>query len=397
MMIYNEIATTLPRVFLDKTLCIIYFCSPKRTDNMKRIRMLIISIAALFVFINNSHAAIMSSGDSIVKHRIDPFHFDSNVWVTHNDSIHERDERDGLMFKILAENTVEFADYRNDTIRFDSLVIPEKVSINNRQYDVVGIGGNCLSRDYHDLMLRAYNPDTVNSYFGPSYLYIPSSVRYISDGAFCDCVNLKTVILNEGLDSIGYAFWGCGLTEVHIPSSVRHIQEMGAFENCMSLKKITVRADNQVYDSRKGCNAIIKTRKDYMFITCQGTKIPDDVKRIKITNNVPKVRLGRKSQCEKLHVSTYTPKSISTRRSNALKSLGISFNSEQKAIKIRKVTLPAGLEYFSESRIDPDRIKGRMMKKSGKFNTDENYAETRSYIPEAKLLQIRIERTKRIR
>ena len=205
---------------------------------MKRIRMLIISIAALFVFINNSHAAIMSSGDSIVKHRIDPFHFDSNVWVTHNDSIHERDERDGLMFKILAENTVEFADYRNDTIRFDSLVIPEHVYIHNKQYDVVGIGEGCLSRSYHDLMLRAYNPDTIKSYFGPSYLYIPSSVRYISDGAFCDCVNLKTVILNEGLDSIGYAFWGCGITTLHIPSSVRHILEMGAFENCMSLKEI---------------------------------------------------------------------------------------------------------------------------------------------------------------
>ncbi len=364
---------------------------------MKRIRMLIISIAALFVFINNSHAAIMSSGDSIVKHRIDPFHFDSNVWVTHNDSIRERDEHDGLMFRILTENTVEFADYRNDTIRFDSLIIPEHVYIHNKQYDVVGIGEGCLSRSYHDLMLRAYNPDTIKSYFGPSYLYIPSSVRYISDGAFCDCVNLKTVILNEGLDSIGYAFWGCGMTAVHIPSSVRHIQEMGAFENCMSLKEITVSADNQVYDSRKGCNAIIETGKDYMFITCQGTKIHDDVKRIKITNNVPKVRLGRKSQCEKLHVSTYTPKSISTRRSNALKSLGISFNSEQDAIKIRKVTLPTGLDYLSVSRIDPDRIRGGMMKKSGKFNTDENYVETRSYIPEAKLLQIRIERTKRIR
>ena len=335
----------------------------------------------------------IESSDSIEKNNIDPFHYYRYDSVFQSDSIRERDEHDGLMFRILTENTVEFADYRNDTIRFDSLIIPEHVYIHNKQYDVVGIGEGCLSRSYHDLMLRAYNPDTIKSYFGPSYLYIPSSVRYISDGAFCDCVNLKTVILNEGLDSIGYAFWGCGMTAVHIPSSVRHIQEMGAFENCMSLKEITVSADNQVYDSRKGCNAIIETGKDYMFITCQGTKIHDDVKRIKITNNVPKVRLGRKSQCEKLHVSTYTPKSISTRRSNALKSLGISFNSEQKAIKIRKVTLPAGLEYFSASRIDPDRIKGRMMKKSGLFQMNERYTETRSYNPEAKILQIKIERT----
>jgi len=333
-----------------------------------------------------------ASGDSIVKHTIDPFHFEKGIYVNSSDSIFERDERDGLMFKILTENTVEFADYRNDTLRYDRLVIPERVSIKNRQYDVVGIGEGCLSRNYHDLMLRAYNPDTAISYFGPSYLFIPSSVRYISDGAFCDCVNLKTVILNEGLDSIGYAFWGCGITDIHIPSSVRHIEEMGAFENCMSLKEITVGADNPVYDSRGGCNAIIDTKKEYMFITCQGTEFPDDVKRIKITNNVSKVKIGRKSQCKSLHVNTYTPKTINTRRSNALKRLRISFNGEPKAIKIKRVTLPPGLDYLSEARIDRGRIKGRMMKKSGLFNMDERYTETRSYNPDAQLLIISIER-----
>lgn len=333
-----------------------------------------------------------ASGDSIVKHTIDPFHFEKGIYVISSDSIFERDEHDGLMFRILSEKEVEFADYRNDTIRFDRLVIPERVSIKDRQYDVVGIGEGCLSRNYHDLMLRAYNPDTVISYFGPSYLYLPSSVRYISDGAFCDCVNLKTVILNEGLDSIGYAFWGCGITDIHMPSSVRHIEEMGAFENCMSLKNITVSADNPVYDSRGGCNAVIDTKKEYMFITCQGTEFPDDVKRIKITNNVPKVKLGSKSLCKSLHVNTYTPKTINTRRSNALKRLGISFNSESKAIKIKRVTLPPCLDYLSESRIDPDRIKGRIMKKSGLFSMDERYTETRSYNPDAQLLIISIER-----
>ena len=102
-----------------------------------------------------------ASGDSIVKHTIDPFHFEKGIYVISSDSIFERDEHDGLMFRILSEKEVEFADYRNDTIRFDRLVIPERVSIKDRQYDVVGIGEGCLSRNYHDLMLRAYNPDTV--------------------------------------------------------------------------------------------------------------------------------------------------------------------------------------------------------------------------------------------
>ncbi len=350
------------------------------------------SFILIYLLMNFGPLIANNMNDSIIKHNIDPFHFENKTIVIHSDSIFEYYDCNGLMFRILTQSTVEFADYRNDTIRFDSLIIPEHVYIHNRQYDVVGIGQGCLSRNYHDLMLRAYNSDTAISYFGPSFLYIPPSVKYISDGAFCDCVNLKTVILNEGLDSIGYAFWGCGITDIHIPSSVRHIEEMGAFENCMYLKEITVSADNPVYDSRGGCNAVIYTKKEYMFITCQGTEFPDDVNRIKITNNVPKVKLGRKSQCKNLHVNTYTPKTINTRRSNALKSLRISFNSESKAIKIKRVTLPPGLDYFSESKIDPDKIKGRMMKKSGLFSIDERYTETRSYNPDAKLLQINIER-----
>lgn len=337
------------------------------------------------------HANVMC--DSIINHIINPLNFDKVVYVINGDSILECDEQNGLMFKILSKKGVEFAGYRNDTIRLDSLFIPEHVQIKNRQYEVVGISEHCLSRDYYDLMLRVYNADTVMSFFGPSYLYIPSSVKYISDGAFCGCINLKTVVLNEGLDSIAYAFWGCGINEIQIPSSVKYIREMGAFENCMSLKKITVNADNPVYDSRGGCNAIIETKKDYMFITCQGTEFPDDIKTIKITNNVSKVKLGRKSKCENLHINTYTPKTINTRRSNALKYLGISFNGESEEIKIKRVTLPPGLEFFSGVRIKPDKVKGRMMKKSGSFQMDERYTETRSYSPDAEMLQIQIERT----
>lgn len=53
-----------------------------------------------------------------MTHKIAPFHYDRLTGVIHNDSIHERNEHDGLMFRIISENEVEFADYRNDTIRF---------------------------------------------------------------------------------------------------------------------------------------------------------------------------------------------------------------------------------------------------------------------------------------
>lgn len=92
-------------------------------------------------------------GDSITKEFVDPFHINSGVRVISNDSIFESDEHYGLMFKILTDNTVEFTDYRNNSIRYDSLVIPEHVFVNAKQYTVVGIGEGCMSRSYYTLIL----------------------------------------------------------------------------------------------------------------------------------------------------------------------------------------------------------------------------------------------------
>ena len=358
---------------------------------MNRCYFIIFFMAAFSALPRNSFAFASCSGDSIVEHSIDPFHFDSNVWGTHNGSIHERDEHDGLMFKILTDNTAEFVNYRDDSIiRIDSLIIPDYVSINAKHYKVVSIAEGALSRDYANLMGVPYYSDPDMSYFGPSFLFIPATVSYISPLAFAGDMNLKTVILSEGLDSIGEnAFWGSGITSLHIPSTVKLIKH-GAFEDCMSLKSITVDQENKTYDSRGDCNAIIESKKDYMSLTCINTKYVDGVKRIHITNNVSRVKLDKKSQCEGMTISTYTPKIINVRRCSLLKRLTITFNHESQ---IQKVLLPDSLEYLLTSRIDPDRIKGRIMKKSGLFQKDENYAETRSYNPEAKFLQIKIERT----
>lgn len=70
-------------------------------------------------------------------------------------------------------------------------------------------------------------------------LILPQSVKTISNGAFSMCQNLETVVLNEGLVSIGdWAFQGANkLTELIIPKTVENVTEL-AFTFCSNLEKL---------------------------------------------------------------------------------------------------------------------------------------------------------------
>ena len=73
------------------------------------------------------------------------------------------------------------------------------------------------------------------------------SVESICDYAFSQCSALKTIsFMNElKLKTIGkYAFQGCSkLSQLSVPSSVTSIQE-GAFENCISLRFISLKSND---------------------------------------------------------------------------------------------------------------------------------------------------------
>ena len=90
---------------------------------------------------------------------------------------------------------------------------------------------------------------------GMTSITIPESVVNIGDGAFANCQNL---------------------TSINIPANVISI---GAYltVNCECLKSITVAVENSVYDSREGCNAIIKTNSNTLIAGCAATVIPTGV------------------------------------------------------------------------------------------------------------------------
>jgi len=95
---------------------------------------------------------------------------------------------------------------------------------------------------------------------------IPSTVWY-------NGTEYTVVKLNE-------AFYYCEeLTSVTIPKTVVDI-DVTSFEKCRNLASIQVQQGNPEYDSRNGCNAIIKSSNDMLVYGCKNTVIPNTVKII---------------------------------------------------------------------------------------------------------------------
>ncbi len=110
---------------------------------------------------------------------------------------------------------------------------------------------------------------------------IGNGVTSIGREAFCRCIGLTSVTIGNSVTSIGlYAFARCsGLTSVTIPNSVTSIGG-GAFGGCSGLTAINVESDNNIYDSRNNCNAIIETASNTLITGCQNTEIPNSVTSI---------------------------------------------------------------------------------------------------------------------
>lgn len=108
---------------------------------------------------------------------------------------------------------------------------------------------------------------------------IPDDILVIGNKAFSGCSKLKSIILPESLTKIGYdAFKSTGLHEILIPKNVKSIGT-GAF-SYTSLDDMEVDPNNQWYDSRYECNAIINTSYNLLIAGCGKTTIPDDVTTI---------------------------------------------------------------------------------------------------------------------
>ena len=167
-----------------------------------------------------------------------------------------------------ANNTAEVT-YENDAYpRWSTAIttanIPSSVKYSGKTYSVTTIG------------LYAFDHcRTLTS------VTIPNSVTSIGNFAFMSCTGLTSVTIPNSVTNIGEgAFSGCtGLTSLIIGNSVKSVGDY-AFSSCSNLESIVVNENNQVYDSRDNCNAIIETSTNKLIAGCKNTIIPASITTI---------------------------------------------------------------------------------------------------------------------
>ncbi len=233
--------------------------------------------------------------------------------------------------------------YQRSTISWDLSDVPS-----GYVYETVYDNDN---GDYYEWYWSDYSGDiTIPS--SVTYNGITYQVKGISEYAFMNCMNVTSVIIPQGIGSIGKrAFWHCGLSSVTIGGGILP-QYSSAFENCSnlssvvfsnngvqsipenaffncpkissltignsvnsidprafpkgSLASIVVDSNNNTYDSRNGCNAIINKNTNELIIGGKNTVIPNSVtsigdrafwrcsglKSIAITNSVTSIGMS---------------------------------------------------------------------------------------------------------
>ena len=133
------------------------------------------------------------------------------------------------------------------------------------------------SRDNCNAVISSYSNELK---FGCKNSTIPDGVESIAEDAFNRCSGLTSITIPSSVTEIGgWSFWFTGLTSINIPSSVTYIG-VNPFAGCAQLEEIVVEDGNPFFDSRNGCNAIIRTSTNELLAGCQNTVIPDDVTRI---------------------------------------------------------------------------------------------------------------------
>ena len=170
---------------------------------------------------------------------------------------------DGLWYKFKEGNQVRVVSRKTEHAYPEHIVVPDTIIYKNVKYPVTSIGTGAFN-----------DAQEIKS------IKIPSTIKEIEDYSFYGCTELEEISLPASIKKIGNrAFYNCySLKSINIPAQVKLIDDM-AFAYC-GLESITVDPDNQFYDSRENCNAVIETSSRALVIGSASTVIPTGVTEI---------------------------------------------------------------------------------------------------------------------
>ena len=160
-------------------------------------------------------------------------------------------------------------------------------------FEVDGIYYNITSEEKKTVEVTALSDKKIvdGGYkFYKDVVFIPEKVNYVGkeytvtavgESAFACNDELLSVVMPNSIVSIGkFAFSAClKLKSLTIPRNVNEIGDF-AFTLMPSLEHLVVDESNNTFDSREGCNAIIRTRTNTLCVGCKKTVIPDGVEVI---------------------------------------------------------------------------------------------------------------------
>lgn len=196
-------------------------------------------------------------------------------------------EANGIYYSITDQDAATVSVTAGDDKYSGDVTIPASVSHDGKSFAVTAIGGNAFQAcsDLTSVVMpegiEAIGNYAFSGCANLAAIVIPKSVRQLGREAFSHCASLAAVTFSEGLETVGTAaFISCiSLTSITIPASVTSIGER-AFASCSGLTAIEVREGNKNYDSRGGCNAIVRTASNTLVAGCQSTVIPEGIESI---------------------------------------------------------------------------------------------------------------------
>ncbi len=163
------------------------------------------------------------------------------------------------------------------------VAIPQSFDYNGKTYTVTEIADNAFSSNTAiesvsvPGSVRIIGQDAFSECSGLKRVILDNGLTAIQDNAFAYCSRLESIKLPSTLEHIGItAFTRSGLKSLVIPASVTSLGRNITLD-CRNLKSIKVNSANKVFDSRKNCNAIIKTDINLLLEGCRRTRLPKDI------------------------------------------------------------------------------------------------------------------------